>query len=146
MSAVMRQGADNFLARYEGLRGQLPGDSTVRDEAAALFRQAGLPGVRNEAWKYTSLRPMAETPFREPLTSVETETVPEIPNFAGPRLVFIDGRLRQDLCRMPDRRQRHHICRESRFRHPRPAGARSGGRPEHHAGRGRRYPARRCRR
>ena len=102
MSAVMRQGADNFLARYEGLRGQLPGDAAVRDEAAALFREAGLPGVRNEAWKYTSLRPMAEMPFREPLTSVATETVPEIPQFDGPRLVFIDGRLRQDLCRMPD--------------------------------------------
>jgi Fe-S cluster assembly protein SufD len=102
VSAVIRQGADSFLARYEGLRGQLPGDAAVRDAAAALFRTAGLPSVRNEAWKYTSLRPMAETPFREPLTSVETESMPSIPAFDGPRLVFIDGRLRQDLCRMPE--------------------------------------------
>jgi Fe-S cluster assembly protein SufD len=102
VSAVMRQGADNFLARYEGLRARLPGDASVRDAAAALFRDAGLPGVRNEAWKYTSLRTMAETAFREPLTSVATETMPVIPEIDAPRLVFVDGRLRQDLCRMPD--------------------------------------------
>lgn len=99
----MRQGADSFLARYEGLRARLPGDTAVRDAAAALFRETGLPGVRNEAWKYTSLRPLAETAFREPLTSVETEQMPSLPDIDAPRLVFIDGRLRQDLCRMPER-------------------------------------------
>ncbi len=101
MSGVMRQGAESFLARYEGLRSRLPGDSAVRDAAAALFRESGLPGVRNEAWKYTSLRPLAETAFREPLTSVESGAVPAMPEIDAPRLVFIDGRLRPDLCRMP---------------------------------------------
>ena len=103
MSAVMRQGADNFLARYEGLRARLPGDPAVRDAAAALFREAGLPGVRDEAWKYTSLRPLAEIAFREPLTSVQTSGMPALPEIDAPRLVFVDGRLRADLCVMPER-------------------------------------------
>jgi Fe-S cluster assembly protein SufD len=115
MSAVMRQGADSFLARYEGLRARLPGDAAVRDAAAALFRETGLPTVRDEAWKYTSLRPMAETPFREPLTSVETEQMPSIPAFDAPRLVFIDGRLRQDLCRMPDQIQFTSFAEDTQF-------------------------------
>ena len=92
MSAALRQGADSFLARYEGLRARLPGDAAQRDAAAAVFRQAGLPGVRDEAWKYTSLRPLAETAFREALTSVETATMPDIPEIDAPRLVFVDGR------------------------------------------------------
>ena len=102
MSAALRQGADSFLARYEGLRARLPGDAAQRDAAAAAFRQAGLPGVRDEAWKYTSLRPLAETAFREALTSVETATMPDLPEIDAPRLVFVDGRLRADLCRMPE--------------------------------------------
>jgi Fe-S cluster assembly protein SufD len=117
MSAVMRQGAESFLARYEGLRARLPGDSRVRAEAAALFRQSGLPGVRDEAWKYTSLRSLAETDFREPLTSVETTTIPVLPEIDAPRLVFIDGRLRSDLCRMPDVAGFTSFARRTEFGH-----------------------------
>ncbi len=58
---------------------------------------------------------MAETPFREPLTSVETETMPSIPEFDAPRLVFIDGRLRQDLCRMPEKIAFASFARHSEF-------------------------------
>ena len=102
MSASLRSGTDSFLARYEGLRARLPGDPAVRDAAAASFRQAGLPSVRDEAWKYTSLRPLADQDFREPLTSVEGGALPAIPAIDGPRLVFVDGRLRDDLSNLPD--------------------------------------------
>ncbi len=102
MSASLRSGADSFLARYEGLRARLPGDPGVRDAAAAAFRAAGLPSVRNEAWKYTSLRSLADGEFREPLTSVEGGALPAIPAIEGPRLVFVDGRLREDLSTPPD--------------------------------------------
>ncbi|MEJ1978111.1 MAG: Fe-S cluster assembly protein SufD [Acetobacteraceae bacterium] len=104
MSVTMRQGADSFLARYEGLRTRLPGDAQVREEAAAAFRRDGLPSVREEAWKYTSLRPIAEASFREPLTSVDSRgaRLPAIPALDGPRLVFVDGRWREDLSRLPE--------------------------------------------
>ena len=63
----MSTGAPAFLERYERLAGRLPGDSALRAAAAAAFRDAGLPGGtqqrRIEAWKFTSLRPVAETKF-----------------------------------------------------------------------------------
>ena len=102
MSATLRSGTDSFLARYEGLRARLPGDQDARDAAAAAFRRAGLPSTRDEAWKYTSLRSMADDEFREPLTSVDGGTLPAIPAIDGPRLVFVDGRLRRDLSSLPD--------------------------------------------
>ncbi len=106
MSTSLQRGADSFLARYEGLRARLPGDAAARDEAAAAFRRTGLPGPKVEGWRYTSLRAMAESEFREPLTSVgggELPVFPELgfPDFGAPRLVYVDGRLREDLSLLP---------------------------------------------
>ena len=70
--------------------------------AAAIFRRTGFPGARDEAWKYTNLRPLAENDFREALTSVEGGTLPKIPAVDAPRIVFVDGRLREDLSNLPD--------------------------------------------
>jgi len=100
-------GAPAFLEQYERLAGHLPGDTALRAAAAAAFRSAGLPGGtqqrRSEAWKFTSLRPVAEARFRqETAPRHEAETI-----LAGlalpdaPRLVFVDGMLRPDLSRLP---------------------------------------------
>ena len=93
-------GADAFLARYRGLREALPGDRAARDAAAEVFATTGLPSVRDEAWKYTSLRGLAESSFEEPLTAVG-----ESPDLATildlPRLVMIDGRYQPDLSTPP---------------------------------------------
>jgi Fe-S cluster assembly protein SufD len=101
-------GAAGFLQRYEGLAGRLPGDSALRAAAAAVFKASGLPGGtqqqrRIEAWKYTSLRPVAETNFQPDVAPRhEVETL-----LAGlllldvPRIVFADGVLRDDLSVMP---------------------------------------------
>jgi Fe-S cluster assembly protein SufD len=101
VSTTLHQGAEAFLSRYEGLRARLPGDHAARDTAAVEFRRAGLPTVRNEAWKYTSLRALAENDFREALTSVEGGLLPAIPSVDAPRIVFVDGRLREDLSNPP---------------------------------------------
>ncbi len=72
MTAITRNagaqaGVDGFLACYDALKDALPGDPGVREKAAASFRLLGLPGGtaarRTEAWKYTSLRSVAETAF-----------------------------------------------------------------------------------
>ncbi len=72
MTADAFTGARGFLARYDGLKDHLPGDSAARASAAEAFRRMGVPGGsagrREEAWKYTSLRPLAEAAFHEPLT------------------------------------------------------------------------------
>jgi Fe-S cluster assembly protein SufD len=93
------KGAEGFLARYAGLRRRLPGDDDVREAAAASFRAKGLPGRRDEAWKYTDLRPLAAASFHEPLSLTDAATL--LPKTAGARIVFVDGRFREDLSELP---------------------------------------------
>jgi len=93
------KGAEGFLARYAGLRRRLPGDDTLREAAAASFRASGLPGRRDEAWKYTDLRALGAMAFHEPLTLTDAATL--LPETAGARVVFVDGRFREDLSDVP---------------------------------------------
>ena len=98
MTAPQLTGVPAFLARYRGLRDRLPGDRAARDAAANSFRDLGFPGRREEAWKYTNLRPLAEAAFHEPLSVVEDSSyLLAAPRIAGTRLVFLDGRFRSDL-------------------------------------------------
>ena len=103
MTARVQSGVEGFLARYAELRDRLPGDLRARDAAAAAFRRAGLPGRRVEAWKYTDLRPIASAAFQEPLTSDAdcTALLARVPMIDGARLVFVDGRFRDDLSTPP---------------------------------------------
>jgi Fe-S cluster assembly protein SufD len=100
-------GAAGFLERYEGLVGSLPGDSALRAAAAAAFKASGLPGGaqqrRIEAWKYTSLRPVAEASFHAGAAPRhEAETIlSRLPLLDAPRIVFVDGALRNDLSTTP---------------------------------------------
>jgi Fe-S cluster assembly protein SufD len=101
--AWLAEGAAAFLARYEGFRARLPGDAGVRAAGADAFRRRGLPGMRDEAWHFTSLRPLAEMRFAEPLTPVVdcAALMARLPAHAAPRLVFVDGRFRDDLSVVP---------------------------------------------
>ena len=93
-------GAEGFLTRYAGLRGRLPGDGAARDAAAEAFRAQGLPTRRDEAWKYTDLRPVAALAFHEPLLAADAD--PHLPHATGARIVFVDGRFREDLSLLPE--------------------------------------------
>jgi Fe-S cluster assembly protein SufD len=90
MNAVTETGTAGFLARYEAMRGGLPGDSTLRAAAADAFRALGLPGAargrRSEAWKYTTLQPLGGMSFA---SRVGTGTL--VTPAAASRLVFRDG-------------------------------------------------------
>ena len=105
MSAISSMGAAGFLARFEALRDSLPGCQTERAAAAASFRTLGLPGGtsgrRSEAWKYTSLRPLAEAEFPGSYGGVNSVIIkPAMPvkdDDGGARLVFLDGVFRADL-------------------------------------------------
>ena len=103
MSAIVQEAAGAFLARFEGLSGRLPGDGAARRDAASVLRRAGLPGVRDEAWKYTSLRPLAEASFHEALTEVGAAEglLAGAPMIDAPRLVYSQGRYRADLSDPP---------------------------------------------
>ena len=108
MSATLKRTAlesqaQSFLARFEGLRARLPGDVAIREAAAETLRAAGLPGAREEAWRYTNLRPLTEVEFHEPLTPVAdcAQLLARVPELDAPRLVFVDGRFRDDLSLVP---------------------------------------------
>ena len=103
MSAALRADADAFVARYEAVKGRLRGDSGLREAAAAAFRDNGLPGAREEAWRYTSLRPMSGLAFGEPAVAEGdcAALLARLPAIDGARLVFVDGRFRGDLSAVP---------------------------------------------
>jgi Fe-S cluster assembly protein SufD len=89
--------ADGFLARYEGLTQRLPGDGAPREAAADILRARGLPTLRDEAWRYTSLAKLGEVSFHEALTEaagfVADTALPDLDGLRDlPRLVFVQGR------------------------------------------------------
>ncbi len=95
--------AQHFLGRFEGLRQRMHGDLAARDLAAAAWRAHGLPGPREEAWRYTQLRPLADIEFAEPVMPLSDHAalLARLPEIEGPRLVFIDGRFRRELSDLP---------------------------------------------
>jgi Fe-S cluster assembly protein SufD len=107
VTAVVQTGVAGFLARFEGMRERLPGDPRQRLAAAEAFRRAGLPGGtsgrREEAWKYTSLRPVAEAVFHEPVDRLagDSTLLGRLPPVDAPRIVFVDGHFRPELSALP---------------------------------------------
>jgi Fe-S cluster assembly protein SufD len=106
MNAPIQRGALGFLAQYDALRDRLTGDPAIRDAAATTFRAAGLPGGtsarRIEAWKYTSLRPVAETTFQTLAAPHDVSALlASAPVLDAALIVFVDGRFRADLSNPP---------------------------------------------
>jgi Fe-S cluster assembly protein SufD len=84
--------------------GELPGApafaADVRRRGREAFAAEGLPTPRLEDWRFTSLAPLAAHAFRRGGAGAEADRA-EIEGRAGapagPRLVFVNGRLRPDL-------------------------------------------------
>jgi Fe-S cluster assembly protein SufD len=117
MTAEGLTGVQGFLVRYDGLKRHLPGDPAARAAAADAFRRLGLPGRRDEAWKYTNLRPVAEASFDEPLTSVSDIEVllHGVPRIGAAQLVFGDGRFRPELSAPPAGITVHSFAEQPQF-------------------------------
>ena len=100
--AALKSAADTYLAQYHAQKAKLPGDTHIRAEAAALLAANGLPGPREEAWRYTALRPFAEAQFA-PAARIEPSPalVARLPAIDATRLVFVDGRFHSELSGVP---------------------------------------------
>ncbi|WP_035691624.1 Fe-S cluster assembly protein SufD [Azospirillum halopraeferens] len=97
-----------YLDQIDRLKGELPGAALsrvreLRRDGRERFAALGVPTVRQEAWKYTSLRPLEKVAF-EPATAAAAagthiDVLPTVrpAGQTGPRLVFVNGRLRADL-------------------------------------------------
>jgi Fe-S cluster assembly protein SufD len=107
LPAAQASSAAGFLARYDGLTARLPGDSEPRRASAEILRKAGLPSLRDEMWRYTSLASLSEIAFHEPLTQASgfepDRDLPALGALADvPRLVFVQGRFSADQSRLPE--------------------------------------------
>jgi len=93
--------AESFGAEKERLPGgNLSWLTALRQDAAEQLARHGLPSRKVEAWKYTSLAPLAEKPLRlaqagDAVASVSEADLPEIEGTY--RVVFVNGRYRPDL-------------------------------------------------
>lgn len=91
-----------LLDRYDAVKSNFVGAdvpwlAALRDASAAAFRTQGLPTSRVEDWKYTNLRALDKIALDGGATRDVTVTDLPARAGAGPRLVFVDGRYREDL-------------------------------------------------
>lgn len=89
---------DAWLSRHTAA--QLPGQALPwlrqqRQQALTHYAKVGLPGVRDEQWRYTNLRALKNRVFTMPLENQDTSLT--LPASDNPRLVFVDGFYRADL-------------------------------------------------
>ena len=94
----LQAGAQGFLARYDQHDA-----SPQRTEAAAIFARTGLPGAREEDWRYSLLRPVTDVQFASPShgKSDVSDALARLPKIDAPRLIFVDGGFRADLSDLP---------------------------------------------
>ena len=100
--------AAEFEAAKDGLPGRgLPWLEALRARGLERFVEAGLPTIRDEAWKFTNLRALARdvyalAPARENGIAA-SDLGPWLPEGLDcHRLVFVNGRLRPDLSDIGD--------------------------------------------
>ncbi|TAM98695.1 MAG: Fe-S cluster assembly protein SufD, partial [Rhodanobacteraceae bacterium] len=92
--------------REAGVSLRLPGSGlawldVARAEALRAFAERGLPDQRNELWKYTSLRALAQHAYAAGDGGAVNRAVDaallQLPYVRGPRVVFVNGIFRADL-------------------------------------------------
>ena len=73
----------------------------ARSHALAQVGRDGLPGPRNEAWKYSSLRALSQRSYRVADAEASAQRFDldrvELAGIKGPRMVFVNGAYRADL-------------------------------------------------
>lgn len=91
-----------YLDSIKDAQSTLPGAhvpwlTNLRQAAAARFAATGLPGRKDEAFKYADLKALEKTPFTQ--AAIAGQSVEALPwlDVDGPRLAFVDGHFRADL-------------------------------------------------
>ncbi|HET9484058.1 MAG TPA: Fe-S cluster assembly protein SufD, partial [Xanthomonadales bacterium] len=75
----------------------------LREQNRAAFAAGGLPGARDEQWKYTQLKALEKRALasdQHATTRPVDATRLELPGTGAPRLVFVNGAFRADLSRV----------------------------------------------
>jgi len=75
----------------------------IREGAIARFTELGFPTMKQEAWRFTSVAPIAQTHFTLPASRVPPLAIRDVDALSvsgtggGPRIVFVDGRYAPEL-------------------------------------------------
>ncbi len=98
----MAEERDVFRASFDLFARELgatdaPWLQALRTAAMARFAEKGFPTTRQEAWRFTSVAPLARTPFRRAEDEARPDGVAALAVFSGPRSVFINGRFSREL-------------------------------------------------
>ncbi|MCH7759930.1 Fe-S cluster assembly protein SufD [candidate division TA06 bacterium] len=104
---VMTEVKENYLERFEQFRKVVAKNGQgwlcpTRQAAMERFSELGFPTPRDEDWRFTSVAPIARTPFQLPqdgrveLTSQEIEPF-TFPGLACSQIVLINGRYSPEL-------------------------------------------------
>src|SRR5256885_5277001 len=70
----------------------------IREGAIARFTELGFPTMKQEAWRFTSVAPIAQTHFTLPASRLPPPAIRDVDALSvsgtggGPRIVFVDGR------------------------------------------------------
>lgn len=91
---IAAENTQSWLDQHQGLEliGQdLDWLTTQRKDALSHFAKIGLPGVRDEEWRYTNLRALKSNAYK--LSNAATQSDIALPVTNNPRLVFVDGHL-----------------------------------------------------
>jgi len=88
-AARLAAGFDDFAAG----RDEPEAVRRLRRRAIERFAEAGIPTTRQEAWRFTELRPLAETRFERAAGAAAVDSAALAPHLfdAAARLVFVDG-------------------------------------------------------
>ena len=98
-----------FAEQFDAAAKKLPGAGApwldrLRADARKAYRDAGLPGPKVEAWKYTNLNRLRRTGFAAgaPAATVDTVPVGNALSVDADTLVLVNGVFRADLSALPD--------------------------------------------
>ncbi|MDH3689363.1 MAG: Fe-S cluster assembly protein SufD [Gammaproteobacteria bacterium] len=104
----MNQVTEAYVTAHQNLAQNLAGQSVawvrqMREQGLSRLQTAGFPTTRDEAWKYTNVRPITKhrftpaTPQRDGLSLDDTRRF-ALPGLNSHRLVFVNGHFSQALC------------------------------------------------
>jgi Fe-S cluster assembly protein SufD len=93
---------ERYLAQYARTERNEPGWlASFRKNAIERFSETGFPTTRNEDWKYTDVRPLAQTAFApavfDPRVTVKALEQDALGGVSACRLVFVNGRYAPEL-------------------------------------------------
>lgn len=112
MSTATQSPVDRYIAAFREAEGAWKGRpggewlAPLRKAAIERFGDLGLPTTKLESWKYTSVRPLAEIPFRHAASykpngyTVETLHNRALACGGGPIITFMDGHFAPGLSRL----------------------------------------------